>query len=305
MAYYICNLNKFGYPAFKTIMHKFFLLYIIISAFFGVKSFAQDTLPNISVKNISGRIIISWKNNYGAKISNINIQRSYDSLRNFTTIGTVLNPLSKENGYVDRNAANPKMFYRVFVAFEGGTYLFSRSHKPVVEVPAQPPKDTVQNIVIDFTQRPPIADTVVSQAADNTTERIKSKHPPQVAAVQEELIPPRKFPPKLKPPAGFVASKFIFSNKENNLIINLPDADKAHFTLKFFDEKDKPVFEIKKITESYLIVEKVNFLHPGWFYYHLYNDAVLLEKYKFYIARDGWMGQPPPEIKKTPSLNEQ
>lgn len=270
-------------------MRKFLLSFIIIAAFAG-HCLAQDTLPRISVKNISNQIIISWKNNYGVKIANINIQRSADSIKNFTTIGTVLNPLNKENGYVDGKAPNPTMFYRVFVAFEGGTYIFSRSQKPVIELPKQIDTASVvrqnteyQKNVMDFTT------PVALQPAQET---------PDISNPGEDLLPPTKKFFKPKPPTGFVPSKFIYANRENNLIVSLPDADKEKFSLYFFDEKDKLVFEIKNIKESYLIVEKVNFLHTGWFYYHLYDDGILLEKYKFYIAKDGWVGPPPPETKR-------
>ncbi len=283
-------------------MRKIFIFYIILTIVFALRALAQDSLPNISVKNISNQIVISWKNNYDAKINNINIQRSYDSLRNFTTIGTVLNPLNKENGYVDRGASKPTMFYRVFVAFEGGTYFFSRSYKPIIELSAELEKDTNQKSTIDNSVKSNLPDTIVNEPRDNNlTEPATAPHTKNGGSrqgIQEDLIPARKFPSKPKLAPGFISSKFIYSNKENNLIINLQDADKEHFSLKFFDEKNNPVFEIKKITESYLIVEKVNFLHSGWFYYHLYNDAVLLEKYKFYIGKDGWYGQPPPETKK-------
>jgi len=36
----------------------------------------------------------------------------------------------------------------------------------------------------------------------------------------------------------------------------------------------------------------------------LYDDGILLEKYKFYIAKDGWAGPPPSETKK-PVAGEQ
>jgi hypothetical protein len=250
-------------------MRKFFLFFIILTIVLAGRSFAQDTLPKISVKNINNQIIISWKNSYGAKISNINIQRSYDSIKKFTTIGTVLNPLNKENGFVDRKAINPNMFYRIFVAFEGGTYIFSRSHKPVI--------DTTHTEIVQ---------------------------PTLTVIVEEDLLPATKNTVKPIVPVGFIPSKFIYTNKDNNLIINLPYAGKEKFSLRFFDDKDRPIFEIKKIAEPYLIVEKVNFLHTGWFYYHLYNDGILLEKYKFYIGKDGRVGPPPPETKKSTTSAE-
>ena len=289
-------------------MQKSLLFILILTVAFAGNMFAQDTLPRITVKNISNQIIISWKNNYGAKISNINIQRSHDSLKNFITIGTVLNPLNKENGYVDSRATNPNMFYRVFAAFEGGTYFFSLSHKPAVDIAEKNLTDNTgkQEAASDITQG---IDTAGKKVTDNFTKlpiEIPIAEPEKavVPAKEQELIPARKFP-KLVKPVGFVPGKFIYTNKDNNLIISLPDYDKVKFSLRFFDDKDKPVFEIKKITESYLIVEKVNFLHTGWFYYHLYDDSILLEKYKFYIGKDGWVGPPPPETKKAGAHPEQ
>ncbi len=91
---------------------------------------AQGTLPNITVQEQSGNIVVSWKNAYNVPVTSINIQRSYDSLRNFTTIGSVLNPQNVENGYFDKSPPYKKMYYRVFIGFEGGSYLFSRSYKP-------------------------------------------------------------------------------------------------------------------------------------------------------------------------------
>ncbi len=202
----------------------------------------QDTLPRISVKNQSGKIIISWKNTYGAKINNINIQRSYDSLKRFVTIGTVLNPLNKENGYVDTKAPSEKVFYRVFVAFEGGDYVFSKSHRPVI-------------------------DTTVFIATEEFTEEKKETKPINVNP-------------------GFVPSKFVYTGKDNNVILNLPGAATRKFSIKFFDENENPVFEVNSIKEPYLIIEKVNFLHSGWFKYHLLDNNIILEKFKFYIPKD-------------------
>jgi hypothetical protein len=74
------------------------------------------------------------------------------------------------------------------------------------------------------------------------------------------------------------------------VILNLPGAAGRKFSIKFYDENDKPVFEISSIKEPYLILEKVNFLHAGWFNYQLFDNDILLEKFKFYIPKDGKNG---------------
>lgn len=229
-------------------------LYITCLLILGISlnNYAQDTLPRITVKGIGNKVIVSWRTTYGARITAINIQRSYDSIKNFTTIGSVLEPNNRENGFVDAKAPKPDMFYRVFVAFAGGSYVFSRSHRPVIDT--------------------------------GTTSGVIQPIPPQYQ--QPEEAP------------GFIASRYIYTGKDNNIIIDLPDANILKYSIKFFDENDKPVFEISKVTETYLIIEKVNFMHSGWFYFKLYESGVIKEKNQFYIPKEGKFGIPPEEIKK-------
>ncbi len=269
------------------------LFFIVFGFAFASTALAQDTLPRVSVKNIGNQIIVSWKNNYGAIISNINIQRSRDSLKNFTTIGTVLNPLNKENGFVDRKPNNLNMYYRVFVAFEGGTYLFSLSHHPVLDTTHTVTKVAAEQLIATE----PTMEELIQTDPANTAPVSVAEEKALVAESLENFLPKIKIP-KIVVPIGFVPSKFIYTNKENNLVISLPDAETQKFSVKFFDDKDNQVLEIKKITESFLLMEKVNFMHTGWFYYSLYDDNIFLEKYKFYIGKEGRVGPPPPETRK-------
>ena len=107
-----------------------FVFFIILSNIL----FAQERpLPFIQVKNLNNKIVVSWVNDYNKIITALNIQRSYDSLQNFTTIGSVLSPQSRENGFADVNFPYSKMYYRVFVSFEGGSYIITPPARPVKE----------------------------------------------------------------------------------------------------------------------------------------------------------------------------
>ena len=112
------------------------------------KLFAQDPLPQISVKNINGKVIISWLNDFAMPPKTISIQRSPDSLRNYVTIGSVLNPENRENGYADAKPLYTNMFYRVFVSFSGGSYLFSGSARPIKMVPGFTELTTADSIAL-------------------------------------------------------------------------------------------------------------------------------------------------------------
>jgi len=235
----------------KILLKPLFISFLILGISSG--SFAQDTLPRITVKSFGNKVIVSWRTTYGARITAINIQRSGDSVKNFTSIGSVLEPNNRENGFVDSKAPAQNMFYRVFVAFAGGSYTFSKSYRPVIDTGST--GDEMPDV------------------------------PPAHQYVPEE-------------PSGFVASKYIYTGKDDNVIIDLPDAGNSKYSIKFFDDNDKAVFEINKVTEPYLIIEKVNFLRSGWFYFKLYENGIIKERHDFYIPKEGKHGIPPDEIKK-------
>jgi hypothetical protein len=84
----------------------------------------------------------------------------------------------------------------------------------------------------------------------------------------------------------FVPSYYVYTNKEGYVYINLPDADRQKYRVRFYEEDDSFLFEIKSIKETGLTLDKTNFIHAGWFRFELYNDEKLIEKNKFYLAKD-------------------
>ncbi len=239
--YIFAHKNQVNHLHRKTMLRNLFRLMLLMSP---AVMQAQDTLPNISVTDINNNILISWTNPF-TSLTNIKIQRSFDSTRNFTTIGSVLNVFNRTNGFVDAKPPFNKMYYRIFLSFEGGSYIFSESSRPVI--------DTSRTLIYGND----------NQVSVNT---------------------------------WFAPSKRVFTGKDNNVVISLPDAVGKKYSVKFYEENGAPVFEIAKITEPYLTIEKVNFMHAGLFTFEIYDGELLVEKYKFYIPRDG---------KPVPTLYEQ
>lgn len=241
---------------------------VILLFFFAPLAKAQRTLPDITVKNLSGQIIVSWLNDYKMPIANINIQRSFDSLKNYVTIGSVLNPQNTENGYADATPPYNKMYYRVFVSFEGGTYLFSDIVRPVKEIIEVVVKDTLRPFLVK----------------DNWTAQ-----PINDSKQKKITILPKTQIPTLETNTEIITypSRRIFTTKDNNVTVALPDAEIKKYTIKFFDENEAPLFDIHKVTEPYLIIEKVNFIHAGLFYFEIYENGKLIEKNKLIITKDG------------------
>jgi hypothetical protein len=241
---------------------------------------AQQVLPGVTVKNLGGQIIISWINNYKTPVSNISIQRSYDSLKNYTTIGSVLNPLNIENGYADVNAPYNKMYYRIFVSFEGGKYEFSETARPVKEVMVAAVDST--NIEADSVNPFLVRDNWIAKPS------IKPE-------IKNNGIVTRPITPALETNTEIITypSRRIYTNRDNTITITLANAETKKYTIKFFDENNNALFELNKVTESYLVIEKVNFKHAGWFYFEVYESGKLIERNRFYVPKDGKNGQGP------------
>jgi len=240
---------------------------------------AQQVLPGITVKDFNGKIVVSWQNAYNVPVTNISIQRSYDSTKNFSTIGSVLNPQNLENGFADDNPPYKKMYYRVFISFEGGSYLFSATARPVKDPP--PPKKEIVKIPNDtIVDKPTDTIATVTNPVTNPVTNIP-RFPWEVSTITDSIA---KLPRK---EVITYPSQRIFTGRENNLVIHLHDAAIKKYSVKFYDEMDSLLFELTKLKEEYLIVEKVNFVHSGWFHFELFENGKLIEKNKFFIGKDG------------------
>jgi hypothetical protein len=228
-------------------MNRFHSL-IIVFILASTTSFAQDTLPKFTVTNAGAtRSIIGWVNTYGL-VKQISVQRSFDSLTNFKTILNVADPNSRQNGFADTKAPNSQMFYRLFIVLGQGQFLFTASKKP--------------QIADEFSLT---KNGLIDKARDSVNIGIKPG------------IPRRN---------DFIPSFYVYTNKDGYLFINLPDAAKKKYHIKFYEEDDTFLFELREIKEPALTLDKTNFLHAGWFKFELFNDEKLIEKNRFYLAKE-------------------
>ena len=63
--------------------------------------------------------------------------------------------------------------------------------------------------------------------------------------------------------------------------------EKKIYTIKFYEPDGTFLFELKKISEPLLTLDKVNFIHAGLFNFELYADGIPVEKHQIYIPKDG------------------
>lgn len=91
---------------------------------FGIPAYSQALLPHISVYYQNGKNVVSWTSGYKG-IKQIGVQRSQDSLVNYSTIGHAADPDKKVNQFIDSHPQPGKNFYRLFVLFTNNSYFFT------------------------------------------------------------------------------------------------------------------------------------------------------------------------------------
>jgi len=230
----------------------------------------QDSLPRFSAKHRSGKVILGWNNPFRDVVL-INIQRSNDSLKGFKTILGVADPTSVSNGFLDAKAPDTRQYYRLFVQREAGVYFFTTALRPVA--------DTSKAVVVQRTIDP--MGTELNQPpakmAEARTKKLSGTLPLSRDSVKAEAPPAEKI---------FTPSVYVYSNPQGHVVLVLPVDKSQVYTLKFYKEDGTPVFTMNKIRESFLTIDKTNFIQSGWFRFELYENNLLKEKHKIFIPRD-------------------
>ncbi|MEO5996308.1 MAG: hypothetical protein ABIN89_06250 [Chitinophagaceae bacterium] len=270
---------------------------------------AQDTLPHFSVIDKgSERIIISWTNPYGKAIKQLSIQRSFDSLKNYKTILTLPDPTVPQNGYVDSKATSNHMFYRLYILKDSGKYVFSMPKRPEIDTGftlnntvSEKPADesagiTKMNNLKELQKETQIAneriiyiksrDVLLGGISESTLKHFRdsinysTKDTLFMKTADTLVIRPFIAKETYRP------SRYVYTDKDGNIKISLTDVVSRKYALKFFEEDQTEIFEIKHITDTLVILDKTNFIHSGWFLFELYEDGKLKERHKFYVPKD-------------------
>ncbi len=256
-------------------MHKFYILLALGVFFSHERLFSQATLPDFTLKNTNGRINILWLNQYPAHVNGISIQRSYDSLKNFSSIASVINPQNKINGFTDENPPYQHMYYRLFIGFDTGNYIFTASKRP------EP------NTTIDYSSI--IAEINALYEKANQMQSGKEKKPGKAGKATRSTSLKKNNPATdtvaavAKPPAP---SKWIYTDKSFNIVISLPDVLANKYRVKFFTEDNRSLFELRQVSDEYSTLEKVNFKNAGWYKFEIYKDEMLFEENRIFIPKD-------------------
>src|SRR5918993_1202384 len=288
-------------------MLRFWVVFILFV--FPAGLIAQDTLPKFSASSRgSSRNLISWVNAYPV-ITQLNIQRSGDSTKNFKTILTVPDPKLPQNGFVDTKAPPGNVFYRLFVVLDSGKYIFTRSQRPVFDTSAEANVGESKNgaanrrVILSANLNENEAekikekleenkklepekfftlirkDSVIAQYSQKYLKRFRDSVITRTKDTLVFLNIDTVLIKRFIPIPVYKPSQYVFTEKEGNVTISLPQALQKKYSIRFFEEDNSMLFEIKHVKQVYLILDKSNFHHAGWFKFELYEDETLKEKH--------------------------
>ena len=257
---------------------------IILTLFFSTSN-AQDTLPRFTLVERGNKVIISWVNPFQSIIQ-LNVQRSFDSLKNFRTIYSAPSPQLPQNGFSETKMPTNRVFYRIFYVFEGGNYFFSQSLK----VGDDPRRVDIANAAttkgdrfgyINIQKRDSFYTRLTVQRYRSFRDSILYNTRDTISVKNDSLV-------AIYPYEGlenFRPSVFIYAVRDG-INISLPNPSTRRYSVKFFEENGAPLFQINHVKETPLLLDKSNFFHAGWFIFELYEEDRLKEKNRFYLSKD-------------------
>lgn len=209
------------------------------------QQYTPPVLPDFMALIKTGKIQLEWLSGF-TNVKQIGIQRSLDSVLNFNTIAYASYPAQTRNVYLDTKPLPGSNYYRLFILLNTGRYMYSNT---VLAVP------------------------------DSTIKATQKLDMEDVKELQKNAANGEKAPEKV----AWHPSNTVYTTVDGNVNINLPDAEKKKYSVKFFETDGGFLFQIDQVKEPFLILEKAIFLHSGWFNFELYEDGKLKEKWSFFI----------------------
>ena len=242
-------------------------------------------LPGVNIVSINAQNILKWNSNYDG-LAFIAIQRSKDSIRNFSTIGQLAKPKKGHLFYTDSKPMPGRNFYRLQISFGGDVEWYSNVCAATVDsaLLMQQLAIAAKQDSINRATNPKPTSTPAPNKPSPTTPQPKpiannASETPQVAVNNEPPPPPPPPPPPKPVPFYYTPSTQVFSNPyTGHITIQLSDAVDKNYKLYFYDQDKNEVLRVSRIQETLLILDKNNFNRRGVYSFTLFNGTDTVEQ---------------------------
>jgi len=253
---------------------------------------AQPLLPDMLGATQNGMNVLTWTCQYDG-IKSIAVQRSRDSVVNYATIGYVKDLSKGPQAFIDGHPLAGSNWYRLYIVFGSNLTWYGNALK--LEVDSQqllqqlvlPPNDSLQA----FASRVKTVEVPAGAANGKTVVANTSEQQPArkvvIDSVRGKRPPPAPKQPVIRIPdiaaeaadlSAYIKSQYVFTNPfTGHVNVEIPDARKYHFSIRFFNRDEDPVLEIPRIGDPSVIIDRRNFQHKGLYKFELRKDKALVE----------------------------
>ncbi|OSZ78196.1 hypothetical protein CAP35_08015 [Chitinophagaceae bacterium IBVUCB1] len=246
----------------------------IVLLFASVVATSQPTLPDITGSSDKGINVISWNCQYDG-IKSIAVQRSSDSVYNFVTLGLVRNLKKGPQAYIDGHPKPGKNWYRLYIVFNSDLTWYSNRFKIMVDsadilnARVLAPNDSLQKLVANI-KIEPVKTEVEVTTSEVTQVDVPPPPPPKITLdIPEEAT---------EDGLSYIKSQYVFTNPfTGHVNVEIPEYRSHHYAIYFYNNEDKKVLEINRVTDAMIIIDKRNFQRKGIYKFELREDRKELE----------------------------
>ena len=216
---------------------------------------AQPLLPDITGTTEKGVNIISWNCQYDG-IKSIAVQRSGDSSYNYITAGYVKGLKKGVQAFIDGHPAPGNNWYKLYIVFNSDLTWYSNrinlkvdSAQLMKQQVVLPPNDSLQKIIS-------------TNNGSDSLQRIVNKISIKITSDESEINP-----------LTYIKSQYIFTNPlTGHVNMELPESKEHKYSVRFYNQKDKMILEVPRISASPVIIDKRNFQQKGLYKFILKRD---------------------------------
>lgn len=274
----------------------YYFLLILSFTLLSFTTLAQPILPDIAGASEKGINVLSWTCQYDG-IKSIAVQRSADSVYNYSTVGYVKNLKKGLQAFIDGHPAPGKNWYRLYIVFNSDLTWYSNRLNLVVDSAdirnkrVLPPNDSLQKLAANIkiearpvtSERPVTSTSATGTTTSGTTTTTTTTTSTSAPASTSPAVAPRivlTIPDDGSEIEGvsYIKSQHVFTNPfTGHVNLELEDYNRHHYSVNFYNDKEKRVLEIPRVTEPQIIIDKRNFQRKGIYKFELRQDRKVLE----------------------------
>ncbi len=270
----------------RTIVYSLLFLFI---AYAGNVYAQAPLLPDIAIASDKGVNVLSWTCQYDG-IKSIAVQRSSDSVFNYTTVGYVRDLKKGPQAFIDGHPQAGNNWYRLYIGFSSDLTWYSNTVKVYIDSATLlsksviPPNDSLQKYASSINLKP--EDIIATSSNANTTPEYTPGNvtPAARPATTGGNVAARPAPKlELNIPKNdevnqftYIKSRHVFTNPfTGHVTLELPEDSRKIYAIQFFKQGDErtPVLDIPRLRKSKVVIDKRNFQGKGVYKFILYEGS--------------------------------